>query len=178
MWGTTGVVEHHGGLDLCLSNGYREAMPDPELDSSMVEALAEARLSLADGDVPVGAVVLDPEGAVVGRGHNRREAAQDPTAHAEILALREAAASAGTWRLDNHTVVVTLEPCAMCAGAILQARVSRLAFGAWDDKAGAAGSAWDLVRDARVGAKVEVVPGVREAECAGLLTGFFEDKRP
>ena len=146
-------------------------------NAAMGEALAEARLSLADGDVPVGAVVLDPTGAVIGRGHNRREAAHDPTAHAEILALREAASSARTWRLDGHTLVVTLEPCAMCAGAILQARIPRLVFGAWDEKAGAAGSQWDLVRDGRVGAKVEVIPGVREAECAALLTAFFETKR-
>jgi len=147
-------------------------------DAAMAEALAEARLSLTDGDVPVGAVVLDPEGAIVGRGHNRREAAHDPTAHAEILALREATASAETWRLDGHTVVVTLEPCAMCAGAILQARVPRLVFGAWDDKAGATGSKWDLVRDGRAGAKVEVISGVREDECAALLTDFFEGRRP
>ena len=147
-------------------------------DAAMAEALAEARLSLTDEDVPVGAVVLDPEGAIVGRGHNRREAAHDPTAHAEILALREATASAETWRLDGHTVVVTLEPCAMCAGAILQARVPRLVFGAWDDKAGATGSKWDLVRDGRAGAKVEVISGVREDECAALLTDFFEGRRP
>ncbi len=143
----------------------------------MAEALAQATLALADGDVPVGAVVLDPEGRVVGRGHNRREAAHDPTAHAEILALREASAAAETWRLDGHTLVVTLEPCAMCAGAILQARIARLVFGAWDEKAGAAGSQWDLVRDARGGARVEVIAGVREAECAARLTEFFEARR-
>jgi tRNA(adenine34) deaminase len=153
-------------------------MPDASLDTAMGEALAEAELSLTDGDVPVGAVVLDPTGAIVGRGHNRREAAHDPTAHAEILALRQATTSAGAWRLDGHTVVVTLEPCAMCAGAILQARVPRLVFGAWDDKAGAAGSKWDLVRDSRVGARVEVISGVREKECAALLTAFFEGRRP
>lgn len=152
-------------------------MPGFSFDDAMGEALAEARLSLADGDVPVGAVVLDPEGRTVGRGHNRREAAHDPTSHAEILALREAAASAGTWRLDGHTLVVTLEPCAMCAGALLQARIPRLVIGAWDEKAGAAGSKWDLVRDGRIGAKVEVVSGVREPECAALLTAFFEAKR-
>lgn len=152
-------------------------MPDTRFGAAMGEALSEARLSLADGDVPVGAIVLDPEGAVVGRGHNRREAAHDPTAHAEILALREAASSAGTWRLDGHTLVVTLEPCAMCAGAILQARVPRLVIGAWDEKAGAAGSKWDLVRDGRIGAKVEVISGICESECASLLTTFFEGRR-
>jgi tRNA(adenine34) deaminase len=148
-----------------------------EFDDAMADALVEARLALADGDVPVGAVVLDPNGQVAGRGHNRREVTHDPTAHAEILALREAAALAGTWRLDGHTLVVTLEPCAMCAGAILQARISRLVFGAWDAKAGAAGSQWDLVRDARVGSKVEVIAGVREVECAALLTEFFDARR-
>lgn len=153
-------------------------MTPPDIDTAMAEALTEARRSLADGDVPVGAVVLNPTGTIVGRGHNQREATHDPTAHAEILALRDAAASAGTWRLDDHTVVVTLEPCAMCAGAIVQSRVSHLAFGAWDDKAGAAGSKWDLVRDGRVGAKVEVVSGVREEECAALLTAFFGERRP
>lgn len=146
-------------------------------EAAMGEALAEARLALARGDVPVGAVVLDPNDTIVGRGFNRREADHDPTAHAEVLALRQAAASAGTWRLDGHTLVVTLEPCAMCAGAVLQSRVARLVFGAWDAKAGAAGSQWDLVRDGRVGAKVEVVGGLREADAAELLTEFFATKR-
>jgi tRNA(adenine34) deaminase len=156
---------------------YGDPVPGFSFDSPMGEALAEARLSLVDGDVPVGAVVLNPEDRIVGRGHNRREAAHDPTAHAEILALREAAASAKSWRLDGHTLVVTLEPCAMCAGAILQARIPRLVIGAWDEKAGATGSRWDLVRDGRIGAKVEVISGVREAECAALLAGFFESRR-
>ncbi len=146
-------------------------------DDAMREALVEASLALDDGDVPVGAVVLDPTGAVVGRGHNRREAAHDPTAHAEILALREAATAQKTWRLDDHTLVVTLEPCAMCAGAILQARVARLVFGAWDDKAGAAGSRWDLVRDARGAAPVEVIAGVLVDECAVPLASFFASRR-
>ena len=146
-------------------------------DSAMRDALSEARLAVADGDVPVGAVVLDPTGAVVGRGHNRREAAHDPTAHAEVLAIRDAASSVGTWRLDDCTLVVTLEPCAMCAGAILQARIPRLVFGAWDQKAGAAGSRWDLVRDARGAAPVEVFAGVLEDECAEPLTEFFESRR-
>jgi tRNA(adenine34) deaminase len=146
-------------------------------DAAMREALAEALVSLDDADVPVGAVVLNAAGAVVGRGHNRREAAHDPTAHAEILAMREAALAAGTWRLDDHTLVVTLEPCAMCAGALLQARVARLVFGAWDEKAGAAGSRWDLVRDARGAPPVEVVAGVLESECAAPLAAFFASRR-
>jgi tRNA(adenine34) deaminase len=146
-------------------------------DDAMLAALDEAALAAAEGDVPVGAVVLSPGGAIVGRGHNRREGAHDPTAHAEVLALREAALAAGTWRLDGHTLVVTLEPCAMCAGAILQARVARLVFGAWDEKAGAAGSRWDLVRDARGAPPVEVVSGVLEPECAALLAAFFASRR-
>lgn len=143
----------------------------------MREALGEAALAVADGDVPVGAVVLDPAGAVVGRGHNRREASHDPTAHAEVLALREAALAAGSWRLDDHTLVVTLEPCAMCAGAVLQSRIARLVFGAWDAKAGASGSRWDLVRDARGSAPVEVITGVLADECAEVLAAFFEARR-
>ncbi len=144
---------------------------------AMRAALEEAALAAADSDVPVGAVVLDPDGAIVGRGHNRREAAHDPTAHAEVLAIREAATAAATWRLDGHTLVVTLEPCAMCAGAMLQARIPRLVLGAWDPKAGAAGSQWDLVRDARGSAPVEVIGGVLEAECAAPLAAFFERRR-
>ncbi len=143
----------------------------------MLEALAEAALAAAEGDVPVGALVLGPTGEIVGRGHNRREAAHDPTAHAEILAIREAAGAADTWRLDGHTLIVTLEPCTMCAGAILQARVSRLVFGAWDEKAGAAGSRWDLVRDARGAAPIEVIAGVLEDECAAPLAAFFASHR-
>jgi len=146
-------------------------------DDAMREALREAALAIADGDVPVGAVVLDPSGAIVGRGHNRREAAHDPTAHAEIIAMRDASTRQETWRLDGHTLVVTLEPCAMCAGAILQARIPRLVFGAWDEKAGAVGSRWELVRDARAGASVEVIAGVLEAECAAPLTAFFKRRR-
>ncbi len=143
----------------------------------MREALREAASAAAEGDVPVGAVVLDSSGAVVGRGHNRREVAHDPTAHAEVLALRDAAAAQETWRLDGHTLVVTLEPCAMCAGAILQARIPRLVFGAWDPKAGAAGSQWDLVRDARGSAPVEVIAGVLEEACAAPLASFFASQR-
>lgn len=143
----------------------------------MGEALALAARASAAGDVPVGAVVIDAAGAVIGRGHNRREADTDPTAHAEVLALREAAAAMGAWRLDGCTLVVTLEPCLMCAGAVLQARIPRIVLGAWDEKAGATGSQWDVVRDARIGSKVEVIAGVRAREAAALLAEFFEPRR-
>jgi tRNA(adenine34) deaminase len=131
----------------------------------------------ARGDIPVGAVVLDEAGRVVGEGANRREADADPTAHAEVLALRAAAAATGQWRLEGCTLVVTLEPCTMCAGALVLARVDRLVLGAWDAKAGATGSVRDVVRDSRLNHRVEVVPGVREAECAGVLEEFFRDRR-
>lgn len=140
-------------------------------------ALAEARLSLETQDVPVGAVVVDAAGVVIGRGHNEREASGDPTAHAEVVALRAAARARGEWRLDGCTLVVTLEPCAMCAGALMAARVPRLVLGAWDDKAGATGSQWDLVRDPRSLHTVEVRPGVRAAECEALLRAFFATRR-
>jgi len=140
-------------------------------------ALEQARGATASGDVPVGAVVIDPAGAVVGAGRNRREADGDPTAHAEVIALREAARTTGTWRLDGHTLVVTLEPCPMCAGAIVLSRVARVVLGAWDPKAGAAGSVWDIVRDRRVNHRVEVVGGVREQECSALLLDFFTGHR-
>ncbi|MDN4473997.1 tRNA adenosine(34) deaminase TadA [Demequina sp. SYSU T00b26] len=143
----------------------------------MDAALVLAREASAEGDVPVGAVVLDESGAVIGTGRNRREVDADPSAHAEILALRDAAHRRGTWRLDGCTLVVTLEPCLMCAGAVLQSRVPRLVLGAWDEKAGATGSQWDVVRDARIGAKVEVVSGVREDACAQVLRDFFESRR-
>lgn len=146
-------------------------------DESMRVALAHAAEAAHDGDVPVGAVVLGPEGEIMGTGRNRREADADPTAHAEILALRSAASALGRWRLDDCTLVVTLEPCVMCAGALLAARVPRLVIGAWEPKAGATGSQWDLVRDARIGAKVEVVSGVLAAESAELLRAFFDERR-
>ena len=143
----------------------------------MDEALAEARLCPGTGDVPVGALVVAPSGDVVGRGRNRREELSDPTAHAEVLALRAAASSLGSWRLDGCTLVVTLEPCTMCAGALVLARVQRLVLGAWDPKAGAAGSVRDVVRDRRLNHRVEVVGGVREAESAALLRSFFAGHR-
>ena len=132
---------------------------------------------LAHGDVPVGALVLDPRGVVVGRGRNGREETGDPTAHAEVVALREAAQVRGSWRLDGHTLVVTLEPCLMCAGALVQARVERVVFGAWDERAGACGSVWDVVRDPRSLHRVEVVGGVEPEACAALLTEFFAARR-
>jgi tRNA(adenine34) deaminase len=147
----------------------------------MRAALELARAAAATSDVPVGAVVLDPAGEVVGRGSNRREADADPTAHAEVLALREAAASRGEWRLSGCTLVVTLEPCTMCAGAAVLSRVDRLVFGAFDDKAGAVGSLWDVVRDRRLNHRPEVVPGVLAEESSALLAEFFaghRDTRP
>lgn len=151
--------------------------PDPVLDAAMVRALALARAAAADDDVPVGAVVVTPEGVVIGEGRNRREADGDPTAHAEVLALREAARVRGTWRLDDVTLVVTLEPCTMCAGAIVLARVPRVVFGAWDPKAGAAGSVRDVLRDSRLNHRVEVIAGVRGEECGAVLREFFEARR-
>ena len=146
-------------------------------DEPMRLALEEARAALADGDVPVGAVVVDGSGAVVGVGRNRREVDGDPTAHAEVLALRAASASVGEWRLSGCTLVVTLEPCTMCAGATVLSRVDRLVFGAYDDKAGAVGSLWDVVRDRRLNHRPEVVSGVLAEESAALLAEFFAGQR-
>ncbi|UGQ08996.1 tRNA adenosine(34) deaminase TadA [Yinghuangia sp. ASG 101] len=138
-------------------------------------ALDEARLAPATGDVPIGCVVLDRGGAVVGRGRNEREAYGDPTAHAEVVALRDAARAVGAWRLSGCTLVVTLEPCAMCAGAIVLSRVDRVVFGAWDEKAGAAGSLWDILRDRRLNHRPEVLSGVLEDECGAVLRDFFRE---
>lgn len=140
-------------------------------------ALDEARAALATADVPIGAVVLDESGAVIGRGHNEREAQADPTAHAEVVALREAARARGEWRLEGCTLVVTLEPCTMCAGATVLARVDRLVYGAFDEKAGAVGSLWDVVRDRRLNHRPEVVSGVLAEESTALLLAFFDDQR-
>ncbi|CAB4890560.1 unannotated protein [freshwater metagenome] len=142
----------------------------------MQAALAEARTALITDDVPVGAVVVDGDGQIIARGRNQRELTGDPTAHAEVVALREAAARRDTWHLDDVTLVVTLEPCAMCAGAILAARVPRVIFGAWDDKAGAAGSVYDLLRDRRLPQRADVTGGLLAAECASLLTEFFRGR--
>jgi tRNA(adenine34) deaminase len=146
-------------------------------DDAMRAALGEARLALASADVPVGAVVILADGSAVGRGHNARERDGDPTAHAELLALRDAAGAVGAWRLEGCTLVVTLEPCTMCAGAIVLARLDRLVFGAFDPKAGAVGSLWDVVRDRRLNHRPEVVGGVLADECAGLLDDFFAHQR-
>lgn len=139
----------------------------------MGEALALARAALDSDDVPVGAVVVDQGGVVIGRGHNTRERDADPAGHAELVALRAAAGARGQWRLDGCTLVVTLEPCTMCAGALVQARVSRLVFGAYDPKAGAVASLFDVVRDPRLNHRVDVRGGIREAECGALLSDFF-----
>ena len=142
----------------------------------MREALIVAKSALSTGDVPVGAIVVNKDGVIVGKGFNEREANNDPTAHAEVVAIRNAAARLQNSRLDGCTLIVTLEPCAMCAGAIAQSRISKLVFGAWDEKAGAVGSVWDVLRDPRSIFKVEVTSGVLEDECAGLLKEFFSDK--
>lgn len=144
---------------------------------AMHRALLIAEEALKSGDVPVGAVVLDTFGEVLGQGRNQREEENDPSAHAEIVALRQAAKAKGSWRLDGLTLVVTLEPCAMCAGAIAQARIKTVVFGAWDEKAGAVGSVWDVLRDPRAPHQVEVIAGVMEEECAEILRKFFEDLR-
>lgn len=142
----------------------------------MKEAIAVASAALVTADVPVGAIVVNKDGVVVGKGSNEREANNDPTAHAEIVAIRSAASRLQNSRLDGCTLIVTLEPCAMCAGAIAQSRISHLIFGAWDEKAGAVGSVWDVLRDPRSIFKVEVTAGVLEKECATLLKDFFSDK--
>jgi tRNA(adenine34) deaminase len=139
-------------------------------------ALEVAHTATATGDVPVGAIIVNRDGVIIGKGFNEREANNDPTAHAEIVAIRNAAARLEKSRLDGCTLIVTLEPCAMCAGAIAQSRISHLVFGAWDEKAGAVGSVWDVLRDPRSIFKVEVTSGVLERECASILTDFFKDK--
>lgn len=143
----------------------------------MRQALTSATLATAHGDVPVAALVVDAAGTTIGAARNERELRNDPTAHAEILALRAAAEHAGSWHLESTTLVVTLEPCAMCAGAILQARVPVVVFGAWDDKAGAAGSVYDLLRDRRLPHRVEVYAGVLADESSAMLKRFFEQRR-
>ncbi len=146
-------------------------------DAAMREALAEAALAATEGEVPIGAVVLDEQLVTIGVGHNRRETDGDPTAHAEILALRSAAERRGTWRLDGCTLVVTLEPCTMCAGALVLARVTRVVFGAWNEEMGAVGTLWDVVRDRRLNHRPEVISGLLETECAQPLEAFFEAQR-
>lgn len=146
-------------------------------DLAMQRALALADEAAAAAEIPVGAVILDPDGNIVAEGRNTREATNDPTGHAEVEALRRAAASVGSWNLEGHTLVVTLEPCIMCAGAILQAHIGRVVFGAWDEKAGAAGSMYDVLRDRRLPYRAEVVGGVQADAVATQLRTFFEQRR-
>ena len=143
----------------------------------MHQAIEVAKSALASSDVPIGAIVIDPNGNVIGTGANRRELDKDPSGHAEIVAMRIAAQKINNWRLDGCTVVVTLEPCAMCAGAIAQSRVKTLIFGAWDEKAGAVGSVWDVLRDPRSPHRTEVISGICEEECAAILAEFFKTQR-
>jgi tRNA(adenine34) deaminase len=155
-----------------LTTGYQSSF-----EPAMRAALDEAGAALGSGDVPVGAVILDSSGTVVARGRNRREADGDPTAHAEIVAIRAAARAAGQWRLDGLTLVVTLEPCTMCAGAVTAARLSRLVYGATDPRAGAVGSIWDVVRDQRLTPVPEVIGGVLADECLNVIRRFFSEHR-
>jgi tRNA(adenine34) deaminase len=147
-------------------------------EEAMAKAIELARAAAsASGDVPVGAIVLNENNEVIATGANQKEMSHNPVAHAEMIAIQKAASAIGNWRLDDCTLVVTLEPCAMCAGAIAQARIPRLIFGAWDEKAGAVGSQWDLLRDPRQLHKPEVIAGVMAEECAALLAEFFQEKR-
>ena len=150
---------------------------EASFEPAMRAALAEAEAAAAAGDVPVGAAVTDASGAVIARGRNRREADGDPTGHAELDAIRAAAQAIGEWRLDGLTLVVTLEPCTMCAGAITNARLSRLVFGAADPRAGAVGSLWDVVRDQRLTPVPEVISGVLADECLEVIRQFFAERR-
>lgn len=144
----------------------------------MRAALTEAQIAMdVSGDVPVGALLVDASGEIVARGRNEKELLGDPTAHAEIVAIREASSLLGDWRLEDMTLVVTLEPCVMCAGAIQAARISRVVFGAWDEKVGASGSLYDLVRDKRLGSEIEVIPEILASESRAMLKEFFEQKR-
>ena len=148
------------------------------IEEAMRVAIEHAKIaSVASKDVPVGAVILNANGDLISTGNNQRELLNDPTAHAEIVAIRHAATVLGNWRLDGCIVIVTLEPCAMCAGAIAQSRISKVVFGAWDEKAGASGSVWDLLRDPRALHKVEVTSGVLEEECGVMLKEFFSEQR-
>jgi len=152
-------------------------MQNPVFDEAMTKALVLAATASQQGEVPIGALVLNPAGLVVGEGFNTREQERDPMNHAEVVALRMAALANKSWRLDDYTLVVTLEPCTMCAGAAVQARIGRIVFGAFDSKAGAVGSLWDVVRDRRLPHRPEVVSGVLEDECAAILSEFFKAQR-
>jgi tRNA(adenine34) deaminase len=168
----------HGAGPSAMTTGYAASF-EPAMRLALLEAADAARAADPDdADVPVGAVVLDAGGAVIARARNRREADRDPTAHAEMVAIREAARITGQWRLTGLTLVVTLEPCTMCAGAVTAARLDRLVYGAEDPKAGAVGSLWDVVRDRRLTHRPEVLGGVLADECAALLREFFTARRP
>jgi tRNA(adenine34) deaminase len=157
-----------------VSTGFRASF-----EPAMREALAEAAVpGRGRGEVPVGAIILDPAGAQLARAHNQRESDADPTAHAEIVAIRAAGRALGSWHLDGCTLVVTLEPCTMCAGAVVAARIARVVYGAADPKAGAAGSLWDVLRDRRLNHRAEVVGGILAEECGALLQEFFAQRRP
>lgn len=159
-----------------VTSGYVASF-EPAMRLAIEQAVGTDTGSVASSDVPVGALVLGPDGSVAGHGRNQCLASGDPTAHAEVLAIRQAAAALRSWRLDGCALVVTLEPCTMCAGALLNARMRRLVYGAADARAGAAGSLWDVVRDRRLGPPVEVIGGVLAEDCAALLTSFFERRR-
>ena len=159
-----------------VTSGYVASF-EPGMRLAIEEAAGTDTGSAASSDVPVGAVVLDPDGAVIGRGRNQCLATGDPTAHAEVVAIRQAAEALRSWRLDGCALIVTLEPCTMCAGAVRSARIRRLVYGAADPRAGAAGSLWDVVRDRRLGPPVEVIGGVLADACAALVTSFFERRR-
>ncbi len=146
-----------------------------DFEPLMLQAIAEA--SRSGSDVPVGAVLVGPDGEIIAKAHNRKEELSDPTSHAEIEVIRTAASQLGDWRLENCTLIVTLEPCVMCAGAIVAARIPKVVFGAWDEKVGAAGSIYDVPRDSRLGVKTEVISGVLENECSQLLKSFFQNQR-
>jgi tRNA(adenine34) deaminase len=171
------VADRHPGGDLrtrrLRGRVRRRAGLNVTDEQAIGAALDVARSAGAEGDVPVGAVVLAPDGTLLAAAHNTRERDADPAGHAEIVALRTAGRALGSWHLDGCTLAVTLEPCTMCAGAVVLARVQRLVFGAWDPKAGAVGSLWDVVRDRRLNHRPEVVGGIRAAECGELLTEFF-----
>ncbi len=147
-------------------------------EAAMAAAIEEAGRAAAEGEIPIGAVVLGAQGDVLAAAHNEREARHDPTAHAEVTAIRAAAGRLGRWRLDDCTLVVTLEPCPMCAGAVVMSRLGRLVFGAWNDDYGAAGSRWDLVRDRRLNNRTEVIGGFRAEECGAMVREFLMSQRP
>lgn len=150
---------------------------DAVFTTAMGAALDLARTAASQGDVPVGAIVLDAQGTIIGQGYNCRQANQDPLAHAEVLALRDAAHTLGSWKLDSCTLVVTLEPCPMCAGAAVSSHIGNIVFGAWDSKMGACGSVWDIARDPHIGAHPQIIGDVRQAECMALLADFFAQTR-